>query len=125
MGMQQDVMFPEDAAWPTWQAVCDRLAERGVEVQMRMIDGELAMPDEAPPERWHELRVATEGGMITLRREGRQLSVITFDNAEATLRQGWNVLAWAFAAAGAGEVVTPEARLSANAFADAANLPGA
>jgi len=49
--------FAEGQA-PSWPAVCALLARRGYPVQMRMIDGQPAFPDEAPPDDWREVRVA-------------------------------------------------------------------
>jgi hypothetical protein len=70
MGMAQSVTFPAGSL-PSWSAVQDLLASRGFPVQVRMIDGELAFPDEEPPENWRELRLGTPDGMIvTVRREG-------------------------------------------------------
>src|SRR5205814_1612460 len=62
MGMSQTVTFSQGKP-PAWPAVRDLLAGRGYPVQMRMIDGELAFPDEEPPETWRELRVASSQGM--------------------------------------------------------------
>src|SRR5258708_4923977 len=67
MGMDQTVTFPGEP--PEWPAVRDLLAARGFAVQTRMIDGELAFPDEAPRAGWRELRVGTPAGMVTPRRE--------------------------------------------------------
>src|SRR4051794_39109172 len=102
MGMEQTVAFP--TAPPPWTAVAELLAGRGYAVQMRMIDGELSFPDEQPPEPWRELRVGTPQGMVTVRRAADRVVCVTWGNADAALRQAWNALAWAFAAAGQGMV---------------------
>src|SRR5262249_59720799 len=101
MGMDRTVSFRGKAP-PAWGAVANLLAARGYPVQMRMIDGELALPDEKPPEGWRELRVAAAGGMVTLRREGDRVACVTWGNADDGLRRLWNALAWALAAAGGG-----------------------
>jgi hypothetical protein len=101
--MEQRVTFA-GGRLPAWEAVAGLLAERGYPVQVRMIDGELSFPDEVPPAAWRELRVGTAGGMIALRREGDAVAVVTWGNADAGMRQAWNALAWAWAAAGGGQV---------------------
>src|SRR5205085_2281676 len=54
MGMELRVTFGPDAP-PLWPAVAELLTTRGLTVQMRMIDGELAFPDATPPANWREL----------------------------------------------------------------------
>jgi hypothetical protein len=72
-----------------------------------MIDGELAFPDEEPPENWRELRLATpEGMVVTARRERDQLVLVVWGNADAGLVQAWNAITWAFAEAGNGQIQT-------------------
>jgi hypothetical protein len=92
---------------------------------MRMIDGQLAFPDEAPPEGWRELRVGTPGGMVTIRRETGQMVLVVWGNADAGLRQAWNALAWAMAEAGGGQVRTAEGALGAADYRGRAELPEA
>lgn len=104
MGMDQTVTFAGEP--PTWPAVRDLLASRGVHVQMRMIDGQLAFPDEEPAGPWQELRVASEAGMVTLRRVGNSVQVIIWGNADPALQQLWNALTCALAEAGNGKVQT-------------------
>src|ERR1700736_6430881 len=106
MGMEQTVNFPagRPASWP---AVRDLLASYGFAVQVRMIDGELAFPDEEPPENWQELRLsAPEGKVVTVRREPDRLVLVVWGNADAKLVQAWNALAWAFAETGSGQIQT-------------------
>jgi hypothetical protein len=97
MGLDLTVTF--SGSPPAWAAVRDRLVSRGVSVQMRMIDGQLAFPDEEPPEPWHELRVAAGGGMVTLRRGPDRVTCVVFGNADDATRRLWNDLALAFAEA--------------------------
>jgi hypothetical protein len=108
---------------PLWPALADLLNGCGFTVQMRMIDGQLAFPDEAPPEEWRELRLGTPGGMITLRREPGAIALITWGNADVVLRQAWNALAWACAEASGGRIVTPQGPLSAAEFLQTAEMP--
>ncbi len=122
MGMDQSVTFPQGPG-PRWRNVNDLLAKRGFPVQVRMIDGELALPDEIPPEDWRELRVGTPQGMITVKRDAGRVVFVTWGNADATLRQAWNALTWAFAASAAGQVQTPSGLVSADQFLASAELP--
>jgi len=62
MGLEREVVFGGPV--PAWSAVAAHLTD----VQMRMIDGNLAAPEEQPQEPWHELRVARDGEMLTIRR---------------------------------------------------------
>ena len=93
MGMELTVRFL--TAPPTWTAARDLLAARGYTFQIRMIDGQLAFPDEQPPETWHELRLSTPNGMVTVRREANRLLFVAWGNADPGLREQWNALAWA------------------------------
>lgn len=115
MGMDLQVVFP--AAAPDWPAVVERLATRGLAVQMRMIDGELAFPDETPPAGWRELRVAADGHMVTARRSETGVALVVWGNADAAQRRLWHALAWAFAAAAGGLIHTEQGALDAETFA--------
>ena len=117
MGMDQKVTFAPDKL-PAWPRVVELLAARQFPVQMRMIDGELAFPDETPPETWRELRVGTPGGMITLRRDPDGITLVTWGNADAAMKHAWNMLTWAIADLTGGTV----AGASAAEFAKAADL---
>ncbi len=65
----------------------------GLTVSMRMIDGELAFPDEEPSVEWRELRIATAGNMVTLRRDPDGISLIIWGNADDALKQAWEQMA--------------------------------
>jgi hypothetical protein len=123
MGMEQTVTFSSRP--PSWEAVRDHLAARGYVVQMRMIDGELALPDEMPPDEWRELRIGAPEGMVTIRRTPGRLTLITWGNADAGLQQAWNALTWAFAALGDGRIETPGGVLDAESYRQQATLPAA
>jgi hypothetical protein len=122
MGMDQTVTFPPSQT-PAWSTVSELLTRSGFPVQMRMIDDQLAFPDEAPPDDWRELRVGTSQGMITVRREPDRVVLVTWGNADAALRQAWNALTWAFAAASAGQVLSEEGPQSADDYRRTADLP--
>jgi hypothetical protein len=118
MGMDQKVIFPQEKT-PTWPALAELLAGKNFPLQMRMIDGELAFPDETPPENWRELRVGGPGGMITLRRDADGITLVTWGNADANMRQAWNALAWALAHLTGGAI----GNQSADEFRKTAELP--
>jgi len=109
----------------TWPALRDFLGQRQYPLQLRMIDGELAFPDEMPPESWHELRVSTPQGMLTLRRTEDAVTVVTWGNADTGLRQAWHALTWACAEVSGGQVETEQGPLSAAAFRQQVELPPA
>ena len=122
MGIDLKVVFPPERL-PAWSRVAQLLGEHGVPVQMRMINGELAFPDEAPPDDWRELRVAAAPGMVTLRRDPDGVTLVTWGNADAPLRQFWNALAWALARLTGGQIQTAEGPAGADDFARRAELP--
>ena len=121
MGVELRVTYPERAV-PAWPTVAELLARHGWAVQMRMIDGELAFPDEQPPEAWREIRVAAGGAMITVRRSEQEVRLVAWGNADEAQRRLWQALAWAFASAGGGVVATDTGALEAAAFARQAGL---
>jgi hypothetical protein len=122
MGMDQTVTFPTGHT-PDWAAVSDLLTRCDFPVQMRMIDGQLAFPDESPPDTWQELRLGTPHGMITVRRTDDSVVLVTWGNADSGLRQDWNALTWAFAAAGSGQVITERGPQSVDDYRRSADLP--
>lgn len=101
--MTLTVSFP--AATPDWPTIRRVLNDAGLPVTMRMIDGELAFPDEEPPTGWSELRIGTPSGMVSLRREGAGIACVVWGNADAALQRSWRAVADACAAAGGGSVV--------------------
>ena len=122
MGMEQTVTFAPGRA-PTWEALRELLAARGFPVQLRMIDGELAFPDEVPPAEWRELRLGTPQGMITLRRQPDRITTVTWGNAEPALRQAWNAITWACAEVASGQVLSDTGPVSAEDYRRSADLP--
>jgi hypothetical protein len=119
MGMDQKVTFAPDKA-PAWSALQAFFAAKNYPLQLRMIDGELAFPDETPPDAWRELRVGTPAGMITLRRDPDCITLVTWGNADAAMRQAWNALTWGVAHLSDGKV---NGGMSADEYAKSAELP--
>ncbi|MFO0928391.1 MAG: hypothetical protein U0736_15345 [Gemmataceae bacterium] len=115
MGMQLEVTFA--AAVPAWPAVAELVRGRGFVLQMRMIDGELAFPDDVPPDGWRELRVAAAGAMVTVRRADGGVQLVVWGNADADQQQLWRALAWGFAQVGDGRVQTEQGPIDADTFA--------
>src|SRR5687767_7133678 len=105
MGVELTVQVPPAQA-VGWEGVMQRLAARGLSLQMRMIDGLPAFPDEQPPDDWRELRVGTTAGMVTIRRIPAGVGLAVWGNADAALRHDWHLLAWAIANATGGNVQT-------------------
>jgi hypothetical protein len=91
-----------------------------------MIDGELAFPDEEPPESWRELRLATpEGMVVTARREQDRVVLVVWGNADAELLRAWNAITWAFADAAKGHVQAADGLQTAAEYWRRADLPQA
>ena len=108
MGMQQQVVL--QGQLPSWATVRDTLREHfGMVPEMRMIDGEIALPDQEPPDHWQELRVAAGdgSGMVTLKHSGNdQIDLVVWSNADLNLQQAWNHLTWVLAHLTRGTVKT-------------------
>jgi hypothetical protein len=124
MGMEQIVTIGRSAA-PRWLDLRDLLLSRGMSVQLRMIDGELAFPDEEPVEPWTELRIGTAGGMVTLRRESDRIRLVIWENADPAMVRSWNALTWAVAHLSGGSIEGDSTRYTAEEFAQSADLPEA
>ena len=122
MGMEQTVAFDAGNV-PAWDAVGALLFGLGYSVQLRMIDGQLSLPDEQPPDDWRELRVGTPQGMVTLRRAGERISLVTWGNADRGLTQAWNALTWACAEAGGGRILSEKGPLSPADYRRGVELP--
>jgi hypothetical protein len=122
MGMEQTVSFV-DKPNPTYTTVRDFLGQRGFPLQMGMIDGQLAFPDELPDENWREMRLRTPQGMVTMRRDGERLAFVTWGNADAAMLQAWNALVWAFAEVGGGQIETPDGPLDGRSYRQRMDLP--
>jgi hypothetical protein len=90
-----------------------------------MIDSELAFPDELPSATWQEIRVGTESGMVTVRRDAGEIVAIIWGNADAGLDQTWESITWAVAELTGGFVQTGGGEESAAEFRKIAELPPA
>jgi hypothetical protein len=106
MGMDKKISFPPERR-PTWPRLVEHCAANALAIDLRMIDGELAFPDEQPPENWREIRVGTHAGMITMRRESDGVSLVIWGNADEKLRDAWNRLALSLAELTAGVLPPP------------------
>jgi hypothetical protein len=122
--MEQHVEFPANGQ-PGWQALRDFLKGRGFPVQLRMIDGQLAYPDEEPPPEWMELRIGTDQGMVTVRRSDNRLTFVTWGNSDQLLLQAWNGLVWGCAHLGSGTVLTETGSQTAAEYQRSHDLPTA
>ena len=121
MGLEYIVRF-SGGKLPELTRVMTLLTERGFPVQLRMVDGELTLPTEGPPVRWTDVRLGTPTGMVTLIRRGQDLAVVTWGNADEAMQRAWNVVTWAVAQTGAGEIVRPEGPQSPDEFYVAVGL---
>lgn len=122
MGMEHKISVPPDKV-PSWTELADFCKGRHYPLQLRMIDGELAFPDEQPGPDWKELRVGTPGGMVTVRRQPDGVRVVTWGNADAALRQAWNALAWVVAHLCGAPVESAEGVRSADVFRQSVEMP--
>ena len=122
MGMEHVVQFPAGTV-PLLSQLIEVVAEHNFPVQVRMVDGELTLPDEVPSEGWTEIRLGTPAGMVTLVRRGQELAVVTWGNADMSTQRAWNAVAWAAAKAGEGRIVRPGRLLSADEFRASVLMP--
>ena len=114
VGIERVIRFRD--AGPEWPAIAAKLTEVGEAPAVRMIDGLPAFPDEVPEPGWQELRLGLAGGMVTLRRAGSEVRVVTWGAFDPALTRSWDCLCWAVAAAGEGEFLLPNGSQSAAAF---------
>ena len=114
MGMSQTVRCRDGV--PAWPAVAEWLTADGRPATMRMIDGQLAFPDEEPPPDWRELRVSLGPGMVTIRREPDAVTLVIWGNADPALVQAWNTLTLAFAELSGGSIATEAGECDAATF---------
>jgi hypothetical protein len=122
MGMEYTIQF-SPAGVPTLARILAVLAEQNFPVQVRMVDGELTLPHEVPPDGWKDVRLGTPSGMVTLVRQGEELAVVTWGNADDALRRAWNAVAWATAKAGKGRITGPGGQQSTEEFRSAVPMP--
>ncbi len=122
MGMEHKVNIARSTAI-VWTELTAQCTARAFPLQLRMIDGELALPDETPPHDWRELRVSTSGGMITLRRDNEAISVVVWGNADVAMRQAWNALTLVLARITGGSIVTEGETKTPEEFATRVQFP--
>lgn len=103
MGMSITATFPNGPI-PEWPTIRGAIEATGLTVAMRMINGELAAPNEEPPPGWSEVRVGTPAGMVTIQRADAALNCVIWGNADAELQKVWRTIAQACADAGNGRV---------------------
>lgn len=101
--MERRVQF--EGTVPSWAAIRGRLEALGLPVQLRMIDGLPAFPEENPEEGWRELRISAPAGMATLRSEPGRLSVVVWGNATADLLRERDLIVEACSQAGNGKTI--------------------
>jgi len=100
MGMERTVTFVGSP--PAWETLAKEFAAAGLQIKIRMIDGLPAFPDETPSEGWKEIRLSTQGGMMTLRQDPGQIAIVVWGNADDNLRREWELLANACTSATSG-----------------------
>ncbi len=122
MGMEYSLRFSEQGV-PPLHRILAVLAEHNFPVQVRMVDGELTLPDEVPPGGWKEVRLGTSVGMVTLVRRGQELAVVTLGNADKAMQSAWNAVAWAAAKTGQGKIVRAEGLQGASEFRASVLMP--
>lgn len=115
MGMNQSVSL---ATIPPWESICGFLKSHGLPIVVRMVDNNLIFPDEPVEEHWHELRVGSPSGMVTIRREGGGIQLIVWGNADLETQKVWNHLACAYAAVGSGTIDRDGRIFTAQEFAN-------
>ncbi len=120
MGMELTATFGGNT--PSWQAILTQWQRAGIPVIVRMIDGQLAFPDEIPGDDWKEIRVSTPVGMLTLRRTDQRIASVIWGNADDELVRHWRISAWACASAGAGRIATSTGEESAEEFSRSQRL---
>ena len=116
MGLDTTIRFASSEI-PSWDAIRTLLAQLGEVVQLRMIDGLPAFPDEVPEPSWKELRLGLSAGMVTIRRGVNVLTCVIWGTNDPALQVSWNKVILACAIAGLGLVETPEGPLSPQQFA--------
>jgi hypothetical protein len=123
MGMAQTIIFDANCN-VSWPAVRSFLDSKGFSVQVRMIEGELALPDEQPPEQWRELRLGTPAGMVTVRRQPDRITLVVWGNADSALVRARDLLTWAFARASLGQIETLKGLVAPDQFCQDVGLAG-
>lgn len=121
MGLNRTVRFPIDET-PTWDAIRHQLSRLGVTPSLRLIDDVPAFPEESPTSDWKELRIATEPGMVTIRRGPCSLDCVIWGNGDPALESFWLGVIWACASAGNGLVDNSTGAVPPDEFARSVGL---
>jgi hypothetical protein len=121
MGLDRTIHYSVPQT-PSWAAIQGELARVDVAVELRIIDGLPAFPDETPDDGWKELRIGTSAGMITLRRREGAITCVVWGNADETLSAVWSKVIWACATAAKGHIQLPSGPISADRFAQSIDL---
>lgn len=116
MGIERHVRLADETL-ASWPAIRSQLSRAGESPVLRMIDGELSLPDDEPPLMWQELRISLTGGMVTLRRSQIGIACVIWGNAEPALERTWNIAAWAVANSAGGLIVFDREDITADEFA--------
>jgi hypothetical protein len=74
-------------------ALLDRLAAAGLPSMLAMVDNVLQGPGATPPAAWHDARLRTPAGVVTLRRVPSGVAVVVFGNADEPLRVAQRTIA--------------------------------
>ena len=122
MGIAQSVTFPAENN-AVWATLVSRLAEQNFPVQLRMIDGLPAFPDEEPPTDWRELRAGTPPGIVTLHRIPSGVRVVVWGTNEPALRAAANAFLGVIADVTGGRVDRAAGPRTAAEFARSDPLP--
>jgi hypothetical protein len=85
--MGQEIVIPTSKQSWSWEDFLEHCQRKNLSMEMRMIDGNLAFPDEKPEPDWREVRIATANGMITLRRELGAIRFVIWGNASPELME--------------------------------------
>ena len=68
-----------------WNKISAALARFEPKGTIRMADGQLTFPDEEPAPEWKELRIALPAGMVTIKRNLKGLTLVTWGNVSPEL----------------------------------------
>jgi hypothetical protein len=83
MGME---LVVATSSTPSLSALLSRLDAAGLASTVIMVDNALVHPRAAPPVEWHDVRLRTPAGTLTLRRRPDGVAVVVFGNADPALQ---------------------------------------
>ncbi|MGL4420199.1 MAG: hypothetical protein ACRCZF_06015 [Gemmataceae bacterium] len=105
MGVQREIQAIQVPL--EWDRLAETLQALGFPMQVRMVDGLPAFPDEVPEPGWKELRVAIGGGMLTLRYATlTTMQVVGWSNLDQTMQKALDCLTATIAEQTRGTVQT-------------------